>query len=304
MQTNNLNPTIRETFTHFLHMKESDGLTKSTIDNYIISLQVFLTDNGIDDTEEISYLNSIKIMEWSRYMQEMQTRAVPSINHYLRDIRVYCNFLSEFYELPTVRIKLIKEQKKFRERYDDEELKKLLLPPKRTDPYHYWRTWLIISVMLGTGARIHSVLSLKKSDITEDTIRFTETKNKNELVLPLSNFLWMNINRYLSIWNVESDYLFLSSKEGRSCTRNGSYQALQDYCKERGIECKGWHSFRATFAYKCYTSGMDIVTLMHWLSHSSIEQTRHYIGSLGITDLRQVELPLDSLSRKKSISRK
>ena len=291
---------IRNSFTHFLAQKQAEGITQRTLDNYLYSLQVFLADNGLDDTAEEAVLAQEFITKWVLYMQALGTRTVASINHYLRDMKVYCNFLHTFYNRPELRIRLLKQPQVIKPRYSELDLEALLEAPRATDGYHIWRTWLIISIMLATGARIGSVCRLKKEDINQNTITFTHTKNGNKLILPVSKQLYCNVLRFNSLFETDSEYLLISAKEGNELTPTGAYQALQDYCISRGVKCLGWHSFRHTFAYMAYKKGVDLVTLQTYLQHSSIELTRHYIGALGATDLPNFEVPLDCLCKAKA----
>ena len=296
--------TIRETFTHFLAQKKAENLSQKTLDNYLYSLQVFLTDNGLDDLEGIDYFTPLHIAQWVQYQQKETSRNNISINHFLRDIRVYINFLVTFYNLPRCPVKLLKVAQPVIPRYSQKALETLLEAPRATDIYPVWRTWLIINIMLATGARIGSVCRLKKEDITDTTITFTHTKSGKEHILPLSPTLKLNLIRFNNQWETDSEYLLISAKNGDELTPTGAYQSLQDYCKARGVECLGWHCFRHTFAYNCYKEGIDIVTLQHYLQHSSIELTRHYIGLLGANDLPQVKVPLDCLCKGKKHIRK
>ena len=296
---------IRETFTHFLAQKKAENLSERTLDNYIYSLQGYLTDNGLDDLAEITCFTSLNFINWVYYQQQETSRTIPSINHFIRDMRVYINFLIEEYELPPVRMKLLKSPSIAMARYSSEDCEALLAQPKRTDLYHTWRTWLIINIMLATGARIGSVCKLKKEDVSNNTIVFKHTKNGKEHTLPLSPSLKLALLKFNSLWQTDSEYLLISSKEGAELTPTGAYQALQDYCISRGVKCLGWHALRHTFAFMSWKNGMDLVTLQTFLQHSSIELTRHYIGALGAEDLSEVSVPLDRLCKaKKHISKK
>lgn len=89
--------TIRTALDNFLARKSAEGLSATTLDNYVITLQVFMSDNGFDDLEPISSITDEVILKWKTEMVEAGCRAKASINHYLRDFRVFCNFITDFY---------------------------------------------------------------------------------------------------------------------------------------------------------------------------------------------------------------
>ena len=58
------------------------------------------------------------------------------------------------------------------------------------------------------------------------------------------------------------------------------YHSLWQYNENRGIDTKGMHRFRHTFAKKWVMMGGNVVTLSKILGHSSLAITENYLNIL------------------------
>lgn len=306
MKRRELCVSIGDRINEFIAEKKAVGLSNSSLENYRMTLKLFLRDNEIGEEEEVTVLTKSLYDEWVTVKIEGLTKA-NSLLHHCRGIRVFYYYLMERGDINFFKIKLPSLQKENTvKRYTDSELSSLLTTPKKEDPYWVWRDFLLCSLMVSTGARIGSLCNLKTEDITDSSVILNKTKNKKPLVLPLSSSLKSAVIRYKSIWDLESEYLLLSSKEGRQLTTRTAYHSFEKYCELRGVEFKGLHTMRHTFAYNLYKSGVDIVSLQYLLGHSNIGLTRAYIGSLCGEDLPDFVNPLDRIlnAKPKGVRRK
>lgn len=294
-------PIILDRIKDFLAQKKAEGLSSSTLDNYSISLSTFMRECELSESVSVNYLNKDIVQNWVSEMIEAELNS-NSIKHRVRDIRVFFYWLIEQGDIPAFKIKLpsLQEQSKPK-RYTDEDLSALLVPPDKDQPYWVWRNWLLVNLLLGTGARIGSLCQLRQEDIGDNAITFHKTKNKKELVVPLSATLKQAINKYLRLWSIDSPYLMLTARGDKPLNSHSAIHSFERYAKMRGVSSLGLHAFRHTYATKLYKSGVDIVSLQTLLGHSSIEMTRHYIGKLGIEDLPKFTNPLDELVLKKKV---
>ena len=298
--------TFRDLFTEFLNEKKSAGLTEPTLFNYEKSLCVLLSELGLDDLVEIKEFNKDLILKWIGVRQE--TGSKPStINHYLRDIRVFMYWLMENEYIKSFRIKLLKESEPSIKRYSDEDLRKLVQTPSPDEPFWVWKSWLIAELGLGTGARLGSIMSISLNDIDfqNSRIHFPHSKTRDTLILPLAETLRASIKKYLSVWALLPDYRLICTETGDPYTCNRPVQkSFDQYCRLRGVEPRGIHALRHSFAYQLYKNGTDIVTIQYYLHHSDINMTRRYISKLSVEDVKIIESPLDLISCKKRIKRR
>ena len=67
--------------------------------------------------------------------------------------------------------------------------------------------------------------------------------------------------------------LFYSTKRKTLITTNSVSRQYKWVLREAGIEERGAHSLRHTFATRCIESGVPAVVLKNWLGHSDIHMT-------------------------------
>ena len=289
----------------FIDSKRAGGLSTPTLDNYLISINKFVKDNDLT-TANCSLLTKQLVNTWITSLIDSQINA-NTLKHYVRDVRVFLYYLMDNDVIPYFKVKVPTLQDEYSLNiYTEDEVSLLLAKPNKSDPYWLWRCWLTCNILVATGARIGSLCNLHKSDITDDTITFNKTKTKKVLTLPLSPALKQAINLYNSTWDIDSDLLFLSTKTEEGLTSRTAYHSFEKYCQARGVPFRGLHSFRHFVALQLYKQGVDIVTIQTLLCHSSITQTREYMGKLTGQDLPKnfVSL-LDRLTQAKhKITRK
>lgn len=159
--------------------------------------------------------------------------------------------------------------------------------------YSSYRNYVLFLVGVTTGYRAGDLVKLKVRDIKE-TIRrkeFTilEGKKKNSKNIreknrkPRSVELIPGVEKILKEYikdKKDYEYIFQSRK---GINKHIGVQAVSNILKKAG-EYFGLyditaHSMRKTYAYKLYIeSGRDIVLVKELLCHSSIEETKRYIG--------------------------
>lgn len=165
-------------------------------------------------------------------------------------------------------------------------LKKIIEDPKRS-AYHK-KYYLLLKVLLRTGARIDEALMLRPKDINLDmrTITLITLKKKVPLnrTLPLHPDLRDTIMQYYIDFNIPKntdDKLF-------SITR----QSADLYMKKLQSELKfriHAHKFRHTFAVEAILSGVPVNVLQKWLGHASIFTTSVYTEITGMDTSRFME---------------
>ncbi len=134
--------------------------------------------------------------------------SISTLNNYLRNIKVFFSYLEEnnIIKINTAKnCKFIKGERKSKERFTDEEYKKLIKSLDITK-FHEYRDYIIIQLIFDSGMRINETLNLSVYDI--DLLRkmiyiISEiTKGKKDRVV----FFSQSMERLLRCWILRNLY--------------------------------------------------------------------------------------------------
>lgn len=149
------------------------------------------------------------------------------------------------------------------------------------------RNHLMFMVGISSALRISDILELKLKDLYDGKnplpfIELREEKTNKSKRFPITPNLQQAIKEYVKAYpNVTPDTYLFVSREGNNTpiTRQHANLILSEAAKTIGIQDNiGCHSMRKTWGYFAYKSGVDIVKIMEALNHSSIQNTKKYIG--------------------------
>lgn len=302
-RTKNVQDTLTELMDVFLADKESQGRAKKTLTGYEESIEKFIDYTGDITVSELSIGN---IIAYRRHMLKAEDLKTASINHYLRDLRTFINYIYDSGYLTTkIKVDLVKGQEEIKETYTDEELEKLLRKPSNVEDFAEWRTYTIVCYVLATGNRAETVCSLTMGDIdlSRRIIRIATAKNKRVSEIAIDKQMTGILRKYIKDWRQDttySDYLFCNIAEEK-LTTNALRQAFIKYCKERGVQKHSIHALRHTFAKLYILNGGSEFKLQQMLGHSSLTMTRHYVSMFGMDIARDIDTvsPLVTLTRAK-----
>lgn len=159
--------------------------------------------------------------------------------------------------------------------------------------YKNYRDYMLFLIGVTTGYRAGDLVTLRVRDIKEALRRkeFTiyegkkmntkniREKNRKPRTVELIPELAKILKEYIKDKR-DYEYLFQSRK---GINKAIGVQAVSNIIKEAaeyfGLYDITAHSMRKTYAYKIYIeSGRDIVAVKELLGHSSIEETKRYIG--------------------------
>ena len=155
------------------------------------------------------------------------------------------------------------------------------------------RDCVLFATGIGTGYRAGDLVKLKVRDIKtaleNGYFEIMEGKKLNSKSIRKEN---MKPRTVKVIDNIEVllkkyiknkrdyEYLFLSRKgKNEHITVSRVSVILKEAGEEFGLKNISAHSMRKTYAYKIYVeSGYDITLVKEMLGHSSIEETKRYLG--------------------------
>ncbi len=160
--------------------------------------------------------------------------------------------------------------------------------------YKNYRDYVLFVVGITTGYRAGDLVSLKVRDVKEAIRRkeFTiyEGKKMNSKNIREKNRRPRSVEVRPKVQQIlkeyikdKKDYEYMFPSRKKSIVGHIGVPAISNKLKEAG-EYFGLyditaHSMRKTYAYKIYVdSGFDIVAVKELLGHSSIEETKRYLG--------------------------
>ena len=217
--------------------------------------------------------------------------SVTPINNYIRNIRVFFNWMEREYIIrknPMKRIRQLKHNRQAKVFLSDEDLKKLL---SKFDKSYFTehRDYVMIMLMLDSGMRLGECSTVLVTDLElarkRINLRAEETKGRKDRTVYFSPKTETVIRRWLQFKDryVESDYLFPVKEHGGSIGVGNFETNFKRYILRAGLnEEYTPHCLRNNFAKRCLMNGMDIFTLSKILGHSSVEVTEQ--AYLDLTD--------------------
>ena len=167
-----------------------------------------------------------------------------------------------------------------------EEIRAVLESVDRATP-HGRRDYALLGTMFNTGARVQEIIDLRVSDcqlIKPFQVRLSG-KGRKVRICPL----WSQTAGVLRSLCVDRELpyhastpLFLNHR-GELLTRFGIRYILARQCERAQTICPSLahkrlhpHSMRHSTAIYLLKSGVDLVTVSHWLGHASINTTNRY----------------------------
>ncbi|MZQ99603.1 MAG: tyrosine-type recombinase/integrase [Acidaminobacter sp.] len=295
----------------FLDSRRALGLRQTTIDLYAAQLGLlrsWATSEGIKGPAEI---DSATIRRYVRWAQERGNKG-SSINTKIQLTNTFLKFLSEEGHITSApNAKKIKTDKTIIQSFTEGDVRKLLDPPdsKKADIVEY-RDYIIVASLLGTGLRLSSLAAIKISDIDFLTkqIHIRHTKNRKEMILPLSPTLEPILREWIDRAGLEGDDHLIVNRYGQPIHHRSIDDSVKRRCALVGVDKSGVrcspHTLRHTFAKMAVRNGMDIFTLQHILGHSSIDMVRKYVHLLDSDIAARFTSPLDILKPAKQKGRK
>jgi integrase/recombinase XerD len=217
-----------------------------------------------------------------------------TINNYIRNLRVFFNWLERDYIIqrnPMNKIRQLKSNRKAKEYISDDDFKKLI---KHLDRSYFseHRDFAMIVLMIDSGMRLGECSALLVSDINlakkQIFLRAEITKGRQDRVVYFSDKTEVIVRRWMQYKDryVETEYVFPIKASGESVGVSNFEGNFKKYLKRAGLkESISPHCLRNNFAKRCLMNGMDIFTLSKLLGHSSVTVTEQAYLDLTEDDL-------------------
>ena len=274
---------IKHAWLGFMVAQGAKGNSKATLDYYrrfYVKLEAFIKTLGDDDENtpvELLEMDGIQ----NAFIMSLGDVSQQTVNSYLRGYRAFGNWCEEQGYLKYFKCPIKEVEPPVKQVYTDKEIEKLLVRPDIRN-FSEFRNFVIINLLLATGARENTILNIKIGDVDLDEgyIVFNTTKAHKVVRLALERKMNNLLREYIGHWRsggdlTDNDYLFASEYD-EQMTRSGLCSAIRHYNLRRGVKKTSIHLFRHTFAKNWITSGGDLITLSQVLTHSELEMVKRY----------------------------
>ena len=319
----------------FINYCEYKGLAAKTYGSYEQTLRlllIYLKDKyNIKNSAQITerhlkdYIENLKergkytvvYNEQSKKTNNPQNRgdfgkkvSLVTINNYIRNMRVYFNYMYDNRLIkvnPVAKIKTVKTPRKVKDYLEDEMFNRLL---KCFDlsKFHEYRDYVITQLLFDTGMRLGECLMIRnETDINfKDRSIFLpadNTKGKKDRYVFFSVQMATELRRWLNYRDryKDSEFCFCTIKGSNLLVR--SFESnFSNYGERIGKKDINPHMLRNNFAKRFLMNGGDIYTLSKILGHSSVQVTEQCYLDLKTEDLRrqyQKYSPLMNFKNKK-----
>ena len=270
--------TLDEALQMFTAEKRAKNLTKRTIEGYEAQIKQFLKDSDISLNDSVTVLNKHIILSYVNFLLAKDI-SHESVNAYLRPIRVFMNWLYDNeYVNEKIKVEMVKGQEQKIKFYNEEELELLCKKPAKDCSFTEHRTFVIVCFCLATGARVGTLIDIKREDLNlnEHYVIYTHLKNKSSQMIPLSPSIVDILRDYLKTWDI-GDYIFCDNY-GNKATVAAIRSALNNYCTKRGVKPRGIHALRHSFAREWIKNNGNSYQLQRMLTHKSTEMVKKYVN--------------------------
>jgi len=277
--------TLRQVHEKFIKRCKAQRYTEVSIKRHkevLHILELFRPDARVSDVD-IEFWQDFII-----WLEEERDVKPATVNSYCKLVKAFFNWLIAEGYLAPFNMKVPSYTKPIKEPYTDEELMKLLEKPDlKKATFAEYRCWVMINYFLATGQRLRSVVNIKNQDLDLENglVHLTETKNKEEVILPLSDSICDILRDWQKVrGEVPEDYIFCKY-DGKQMTKRGVEEAIRLYNLKKGVQKTGVHLFRHTYAYRYLMAGGDVFRLQKLLTHKNINITKDYLN-LRVDDLK------------------
>jgi len=215
-----------------------------------------------------------------------------TINNYLRNLKVFFNYLvgiGYIRSSPLKRIKPLPVEEQRIEYISDGDFKRLL-QSLNIATFPEYRDSVIIQLLYDTGMRIGETLASKAENLNLQSCSLflpaEITKGKKSRTVFFSKQTAQALRHWLKYKDRyrDSDFIFCTNK-GKSLEIRVFETNFRKYCGRLGIKDIHPHSLRHSFARSFLMHGGNIYTLSRLMGHSSVQVTEQAYLDLTEKDL-------------------
>lgn len=273
----------KQIFQKFFVAKAVEGLSQSSLKYYNVIISNFLLKVGkhIKDIET----DDVRVYLAFKKMEKVSDNTLNNIRRVLSSFFSWCTEESIIHKNPMLRIKGVRQTKKIRKPFTDDEME-LLRSSARTK-----RDKAIVEFLFSTGCRVSEMISVNRDDLDLTAGQLDVLgKGRKYRTVYLSSRCKIALIEYLATREDNLDALFISTWEGfrnpdiknqnsQRMSRSAVEIMVRTLGKRVKIENVHPHRFRRTAATTALKRGMPLEQVQKFLGHESIQTTTIYAQS-------------------------
>ncbi|KZZ86241.1 tyrosine-type recombinase/integrase [Bacillus sp. SJS] len=301
----------------FLLYCETKNLSQKTLSSYEQSIKLYLL--YLKEEHEIEDPNKVKaghVRQYVKYVQERgkytvvgndksikinhpqnrtdykKTVSNVTINNYIRNIKVFFNWMyseSEIKKNPVDTIEQIKTERRQKSGISEQEFR-MLLGQFDFTKFHGYRNKVIVMLLQDTGMRVGECLYLDGDniDFKHRMILVTRTKGRQERYVYFSQQMLRELRHYIKFKErYTSTNLLFPTTRSTELTVQSFEKQLKQAGSVIGLSVHP-HQLRNNFARQFLLNGGDLYTLSRILGHSSVT----------VTEKAYLDLTREEISKK------
>ena len=291
--------TVRNIVNGFVLERHSRGLSKNTIEFYIVKLGYFC--NYLDGigVEQIGEISPEVIRQYLVHLSH--THNPGGVHSIYRAIRALLNWW-EFENDGDFRnpIKKVPAPKYHIEPLPGVSIQDVMKMVDSCKTKSAIRDMAILLTLTDTGLRASEFIALNIEDINPLTgqIQVKHGKGGKSRIVFAGRKCRQMIRRYLrSRDKISINSPLWVTKEGERISFNGLREIIRRRAKKSGIKTPGLHDFRRCYAVTMLRNGCDLITLSRLMGHSGLEVLKRYLAitQSDIENIYQTTSPIDHL---------
>jgi integrase/recombinase XerC len=262
------------------YLKIEKRFSSHTLLAYEKDLAQFFEFGSFSSLEDIKALRSSEIRGWVVDLIDQKISA-RSVNRKLSSLRSFFKWMKKNGWIsynPITKISGPKTAKKLPQFAKESELSKSALEAYFTKDFDGIRDQLMIEFFYQTGMRLSELISLKLSDVSDNTLRVLGKRNKERLI-PISDKLARLYLNYLALRkfiNPHIENVFVLNN-GNKLYPKFVYRRINNYLSSMtSLDKCSPHVLRHTFATHMLNNGAGLETLKELLGHANLSATQVY----------------------------
>jgi integrase/recombinase XerD len=263
--------------------KETEGLTKRTLNDYHVHFKCLLDYTGEDLTKEEINLDLFR--GYIGFMLHDKSLSPVTANVRIRTMRAFLRhcYLEGWIEEPIhERFKPVKTQEDTLESFTPSEVNDLINTIDDST-FRGFRDLVMVFLLLDTMVRCSELIQIRREnvDLSSGLIQLEapDTKTKKARLVPLSTRTIKILKEYLEESEEFNSEVLFVTYDGLPLSDNTVRKNLQEWGKKANITSKrvSPHTFRHTGALFYVLNGGDPFSLQKILGHSNMSMVRKYI---------------------------
>ena len=255
----------------FLLSKSSAGLSHKTLDNYRLTISMFL-DSINKPLTELSDDDFIYYLEKYRQIRQVSFSRIKNMQSALSSFFSWLHKKRYIPSNPVAQLDSIKLPKTIKKPFSDEERELLKIQCEQL------RDLALMEFLYSTGVRVSELTALNRSDInfaSNDVTVFGKGFKERETYITPSASIYLKM--YLDSRIDDNPALFVSlHKPYRRLSKNGIERMLRELGRRTGVNNVHPHRFRRTMATNALNRGMPIEQVSRLLGHTKLDTTQIY----------------------------